>query len=442
LRHGALVANPVRAALVPMSNSTPTARSPWAWIPTLYFAQGLPNVLVTSVSVILYKNLGIPNDQIIFYTSWLNLPWVIKPLWSPVVEILKTRRIWIWMMQLLVGAGLASIALTIPTTSFFQLSLLIFFLIAFSSATHDIAADGFYMMALPENKQVFFVGIRSTFFRLAMIAGQGLIVIIAGAIIRQTDNVVLAWSWTFGVTAGLLIALAVYHLLVLPQTERHGKSPVAQPAFFRKFFETFASFFRKPGIGIFLAFLLLYRFAEVQLAKPAQLFLLESRGNGGLGLATGQVGFLYGTIGVIALLVGGILGGILASRNGLRAWIWPMALAINIPDAVFVYLSYSQPEYFAVIGSCVAVEQFGYGFGFAAYMLYMIYISRGEHQTAHYAICTGFMALGKMLPEMWSGDLLKWLGYQHFFIWVMIATVPSFLVLRWIPLDADFGRKK
>jgi MFS transporter, PAT family, beta-lactamase induction signal transducer AmpG len=425
-----------------MPDSKSSSRNPWAWIPTLYLAEGLPYVTVMTVAVIMYKGLGISNTDIALYTSWLYLPWVIKPLWSPVVDILKTRRLWIWTMQLVVGAGLAGVALAVPTTHFLQYTLAFFWLLAFSSATHDIAADGFYMMALTENEQTFFVGIRSTFYRIATITAQGLLVIFAGTIERHTGNTTFAWSAAFGVMAGLLICFGVYHRFVLPRpaNDRPGDTK-SFALFLREFLVTFAAFFRKPQIGVSLSFLLLYRFAEAQLSKLAPLFLLEARDKGGLGLVTEQIGFLYGTVGVIALLLGGVLGGLVASRQGLKFWLWPMALAINVPNLVYVYLAYVRPDSFAVIGSCVAVEQFGYGFGFTAYMLYMIYVARGEHPTAHYAICTGFMALGMMLPGMWSGWLQEAIGYKHFFAWVVLATIPSFIVVKLIPLDAEFGKK-
>jgi PAT family beta-lactamase induction signal transducer AmpG len=417
-------------------------RNPWYWIPTLYVAEGLPYALAMSVSVVLYKNLGVSNAAIAFYTSWLYLPWVIKPLWSPVVDLLKTRRQWIWAMQLLLGAGLAGVALTIPAPHFFQLTLAFFWLLAFSSATHDIAADGFYMLALTEHDQAFFSGIRSTFYRVAMIGGQGGLVILAGTIHARTGSFAPAWSMAFALGAGIFLCLGVYHRRLLPRPA-FDKPGIAGPAqnFVAEFFKTFGTFFQKPKIVALLLFLLLYRLGEAQLVKMVQPFLLDPREQGGLGLTDGQVGLAYGTAGIIALMLGGLLGGFVVARHGLKFWLWPMLLAIHLPDAVFVWLAYAQPENVLVIGAGVAVEQFGYGFGFTAFMLYMIYIARGEHRTAHYAICTGFMALGMMLPGMWSGWLQEHIGYQHFFGWVLLATIPSFIVARLVPLDSHFGKK-
>lgn len=425
-----------------MDTPNTSSRTPWAWIPTLYLAEGLPNALVMIVSVLMYKNLGLSNADIALYTSWLNLPWVIKPLWSPVVDIFRTRRAWIWVMQLVIGAGLAGVALTIPSSGFVQATLAFLFLVAFSSATHDIAADGFYMLGLAERQQSFFVGVRNTFYRLANISAQGGLVVLAGLVQRRTGNPIFAWQVAFGAAAGWMILFGAYHWLILPRPANDGSGRLDSAGrFVREFLATFVAFFRKPQILRTLAFLLFYRFAEAQLGKVAALFVLESRDQGGLGLATDQVGVIYGTVGVIALLSGGILGGMVASRQGLKFWLWPMALAINVPDAGYVFLAYVRPESLWVVGSCVAVEQFGYGFGFAAYMLYMLYVAQGEHRTAHYAICTGFMALGLMLPGMISGRLQEWLGYQHFFVWVMVATVPAFLVTALIPLDREFGKR-
>jgi len=418
-------------------------RRPWAWVPSLYFAEGIPYVVVMIVSVTLYKRMGVSNADIALYTSWLYLPWVIKPLWSPVVDLLKTRRAWIVAMQLLIGAGLAGVALTLPGPDFFRWSLAFLWLLAFASATHDIAADGFYMLGLDPRRQAWFVGVRSTFYRLAMIAGQGLLVMLAGTLETRTGDVPLAWSLTFYLVAGLFVGFAAWHQAVLPRPAGDRRRPdVTLAGLVAGFVETFVSFFRKPGIVAILAFLLLYRFAEAQLVKMASPFLLDAVADGGLGLGTTQVGFVYGTIGVAALTVGGLLGGFLVARHGLRFWLWWMVAAINLPNAAYLFLAWMQPEAFWVVNAAVAVEQFGYGFGFTAYMLYMIQVAEGEHETAHFAICTGFMALGMMLPGMFSGWLQELLGYRDFFTWVLLATLPSFVVAALIPLKPGFDRKE
>ena len=419
-----------------------TRRNPWFWIPSLYFAEGIPYVVVMTLSVIMYKRMGISNTDIALYTSWLYLPWVIKPLWSPVVDMFRTKRFWIIAMQLLVGAGLASVALTIPLPSFFQATLAVFWLMAFSSATHDIAADGFYMLGLEEHQQAAFVGVRSTFYRVAMITGQGLLVVVAGYF-ENRGGIRFAWSMTFWILAALFVLFFVYHHFVLPRPSTdHATLRAGERTPMQEFFYTFKLFFQKPGIVTIIAFLLLYRFAEAQLVKLASPFMLDARDVGGLGLTTSQVGVVYGTVGIIALTLGGLLGGYVVSRQGLRFWLWPMVLMIHLPDAVYVYLSQAQPTDFLLINAAVAFEQFGYGFGFTAYMLFMIMVAEGEHKTAHFAICTGFMALGMMLPGMFSGWIQEQIGYENFFLWVMLSTIPGFIVASLIRIEPGFGKKR
>ena len=621
-----------------MTDQANKNKSPWSWIPTLYFAEGMPYVVAMTVAVIMYKRLCISNTDIALYTSWLYLPWVIKPFWSPFVDIIKTKRWWIITMQLLIGAGLAGVAFLIPMPFFFQATLAVLWLIAFSSATHDIAADGFYMLALDSSEQSFFVGIRSTFYRLAMITGQGILIIIAGSLesftglepmqftvhssntvqstmvlqpveykvpasdkmtfkafpsnlelntnnisvdslnkikafaveenqkngfvtkeeedtskqststneswwtkdvssplgkfikntfgqkraatvggngktgnagliavrltkqpeqgktvvlnssfssgdksillaagervvftsqnwnkpaymVVQLDyklkdqvqskfkgisgNIRLAWSITFFILAGFFILIFIYHRFVLPRPDSdHPTATQTAGDVLREFGRTFASFFQKPGVGLAITFMLLYRLGEAMLVKMASPFLIDPREIGGMGLTTGQVGLVYGTVGVISLTLGGIVGGIAASRNGLKYWIWPMALCITFPHLAYLYLSWFTPESMLLVNIAVGIEQFGYGFGFTAYMLYMIYFADGEHKTAHYAICTGFMALGMMMPGMIAGWLQDLLGYNHFFIWVMICAIPTLLIIPFLKIDKNYGIKK
>lgn len=416
--------------------------SPWAWIPTLYFAQGLPYVAVMTISVIMYKRLGISNADLAFYTGWLSLPWVIKPLWSPFIDLIKTKRWWITTMQLLIGAGLAGIAFTVPTSYFFQLTLAVFWLLAFSSATHDIAADGFYMLGLSSHEQALFVGIRSTFYRIATIAGQGLLIMLAGRLETSTQNIPFAWSITFMVLSGVFLALWGYHKFVLPRPHSDASAhQVSTSTLMHEFWATFVSFFRKEQAGIAILFMLLYRLPEAQLAKMSIPFLIDPIEQGGLGLTTEQIGWVQGTVGIISLTLGGILGGIAVSHGGLKRWLWPMVWAISLPDIVYVYLSYVQPESLLLVNTCVFIEQFGYGFGFTAYMLYLIYFANGEHKTAHYAICTAFMALGMMIPGMVAGWLQETMGYQHFFIWIMACTMATFGVTALLKIDPNFGKK-
>jgi MFS transporter, PAT family, beta-lactamase induction signal transducer AmpG len=621
------------------SQEKPVWRNPWAWIPTLYFTQGIPYVIVMFVTVVMYNRLGVSNTEIALYTSWLYLPWVIKPLWSPVVDLLRTKRWWIITMQLVIGAAMAGVAFTTPLPGFLQLTLAFFWLMAFSSATHDIAADGLYMLGLSKHDQAWFVGVRSTFYRIAMISGQGLLVILAGyiesvtglddveirvrsnpdisvaeishpadisvdtedgairivahpgeleistdrrlrsevdsiiafaqewnlsqgfnpaleldlageeaeaetgpgwfrrmilspveefitsrfgpeeivpdteytgnigvvyfylsgppdpgeeivmnfgrvrgdnsislvegsyfrftdenwhvpgmAVIRLDDqldfassayfqvrsgNIPLAWSITFFFLAGMFVVFFLYHRFMLPYPATDRPAPRdPDKGIFSDFIRTFVLFFRKDRIVAILAFLLLYRFAEAQIVRLASPFLLDPQEIGGLALTTGQLGLAYGTVGLLALTIGGILGGIMAARHGLKFWLWPMVFAMNIPNLVYVYLSQMLPDSLLVISSAIALEQFGYGFGFTAYMLFMIYVSEGEHKTSHFAITTGFMALGMMVPGMFSGWIQEMIGYPNFFIWVMIATIPAFIAAYFIPLDKDFGKKE
>ncbi|KQV89968.1 MFS transporter [Massilia sp. Root351] len=415
-------------------------RSPWWWIPSLYFGQGIPYVVVMTLSVAMYKNTGISNTDIALYTGWLYLPWVIKPLWSPVVELLGTKRMWIVALQLVIGAALAMVAFTMHLPDFFRASLAVLWLMAFSSATHDIAADGFYMLGLRQQQQAAFVGVRSTFYRLAMIAGQGGLLYLAGQLTDQLGDPHVAWSIVLFILAALFGVLFVYHFFMLPKPAADVRA-AAGGDLFREFFATFASFFRKEGILVTLGFLLLFRLGEAQLLKLAVPFLLDPAAKGGLGLSNQEVGLVYGTIGIIALTLGGLAGGVVISRFGLKRCLWPMAFAVHVPDLVFVYLSSALPENIYLISALMAAEQFGYGFGFTSYMLYMIMVADGPHKTAHYAICTGFMALGMMLPQMASGWIQQMLGYQHFFLWVCLATIPGFIMTALVKVDPAFGRE-
>ena len=411
----------------------------WSWVPSLYYAEGLPYAFVMIVSVVMYKKLNISNTEIALYTSWLYLPWVIKPLWSPFVEVFKTKRFWIIFMQLLIGAGLAGIALTIPSSNMFKYTLAFFWLIAFSSSTHDIAADGFYMLGLSSHDQAWFIGIRNTFYRFAILTGQGLLVILAGQL-ENIYNDVFAWSIIFAGLSFLFILFAFYHKWALPKpTEDNELSKLTIKKIIPNIVNIFISYFKKPQIIIAVCFILIYRFGEAQLVKIAPLFMLDSIEMGGLGLTTSEYGFIYGTLGMIMLTLGGIFGGLLAAKHGLKYWIIWMALAMKLPDIVYVYMAYVQPDNYYLIGSFVAIEQFGYGFGFTAYLLYMMMLSEGEHKTAHYAICTGFMALGMMIPGMFSGLLQETIGYRYFFNWVLVATIPGLILIKYIKIDSKFG---
>jgi PAT family beta-lactamase induction signal transducer AmpG len=419
---------------------TTQTKNPWLWVPSLYFGQAIPYIVANSLSVIMYKDMGLSNTDIAFYTSLLYLPWVIKPLWSPVVDLFGTKRGWTVALQLVLAAALGAVGATLHLPSFFMASLGVMWIMAFASATHDISADGFYMLGLRQQQQAAFVGVRSTFYRLATLAAQGPLVILAGYLAGSLGDVRQAWAIVLFVLAGLFFGFCAWHQAVLPRPDADHKAAEGSDLL-GGFAATFASFFRKRDIWLILGFILTFRLGEAQLLKLVAPFLKDPVGAGGLGLTTAQYGTAYGTIGIIALTVGGLFGGYLISRLGLKRCLWLMVFAVHLPDLVFVYLSSAQPQNFAVISGFLAIEQFGYGFGFTAMMMYMIMVSEGPYKTAHYAICTGLMALGMMVPGMWSGKLQEMIGYQHFFIWTCFSTIPAFAMAALVKVDPEFGKK-
>ena len=433
--------------------------SPWAWVPTLYFAQGIPYFIVNNISVLMFAKMGVPNGEMALFTSLLYLPWTIKPFWSPFIDIIKTKRWWIISMQLLLSIAFILLTLSIPkpdeatiaagTTpiSMFTITLVLFIITAFASATHDIAADGFYMLALRQSDQAAFVGIRSTFYRLASIFGQGVLVAIAGAIELRYKDIPLSWTITMLVTAVMFSLVTFYHLFAIPKptSDKSVLTPgtASAKAIFQEFGRTFATYFTKPGVWLAIAFMLLYRLPEAFLIKMCMPFLVASKEAGGLELSTAEVGIVYGTIGVIFLTVGGILGGLFASRIGLKKSIWWMAGCMTLPCLTFVYLAIGQPDNLFAISTAIAIEQFGYGFGFTAYMLYMMYFSEGEFKTSHYAICTAFMALSMMIPGMFAGYLQEAVGYVNFF-WIVILCCAATIVVTVFAdrkIDPTYGKK-
>lgn len=425
-----------------MKNDMTSSRRPWWWVPTLYFAEGLPYMAVMTISTVMYKCLGIGNTELAFYTAWLYLPWVIKPFWSPFVDIIRTKRWWVLTMQWTIAVAMAAVAFALPASGFFQATLALFWLMAFASSTHDIAADGFYMLALTQHQQSLFVGIRSLFYRISMIIGQGVLVVVAANVSEAWAQPKVGWIVVFGILAAFFALVASYHSLSLPRPGADAmRSPRSASDTLREFVETFVSFFRKPEAGIAILFMLLYRLPEAQLVKMITPFMLDPVENGGLGLSADQVGIVYGTVGVIGLMLGGIVGGLVAARNGLRHWLHPMAWSMSLTCLTFVYLAYIQPSAIWEVYVCVFVEQFGYGFGFTAYMLYLIYFSNGRFKTAHYSICTGFMALGMMLPGMAAGWIADTFSYRTFFVWTMVCCIATIGVCYLIHVDREFGKK-
>lgn len=387
----------------------------------------------------MYKRLGLSNEAIVFYTSWLYLPWVIKPFWSPIVDLFRTKRWWILAMQFVIGASLAGIAFTLPGDDFVRWSLAFFWLMAFGSATHDIAADGYYMLELNEHEQALYVGIRSTFYRIATIAGQFLLITFAGIVEAYTRVPVRAWTITFALAAGLFLLLFAFHAFLLPRPDTDRPATGGQTLIVN-FFATFRHFFLKRHIWVAIAFMLLYRLPEALLSKICPLFLLDTPDQGGLGLSTPELGLVQG-LGIVGLTLGGVLGGIAISRGGFNRWLWPMALSISLPNAVYIFLAYFQTDNLLLTILLINIEQFGYGFGFTAYMLYLIYFSQGENKTAHYAFCTGFMALSMMLPGLVAGWLQETVGYLNFFIIVMGLVPVTFLVSLPLNVTPGFGSK-
>lgn len=435
--------------------------SPMFWVPTLYFAQGIPYFIVNNISVLMLAKMGVPNGQMALFTSLLYLPWMIKPFWSPFIDIVKTKRWWILTMQMIMAAAFILLTLTVPAPdaatiasgqtpiSLFYITLLLFVVTAFASATHDIAADGFYMLALSQSLQAAWVGWRSTFYRLASIFGQGVLVWIAGTIEKESGNIPMSWRITLLVTAVLFSAITIYHTFFVPRPASDasvlGSSSemVSASTIFSEFGRTFKTYFTKPGVVLAIVFMLLYRLPEAFLIKMCTPFLVADQAVGGLGLSTQDVGWIYGGVGVFFLTAGGILGGTFASKVGLKKSLWVMAGFMTLPCATFVYLSMFQPTNILAICTSLAIEQFGYGFGFTAYMLYMMYFSEGEFKTSHYAICTAFMAASMLLPGMVAGYIQEAIGYANFFIMVMICCIATLIVTYFVDrkIDPNYGKK-
>lgn len=441
--------------------------NPWFWVPTLYFAEGVPYFLVNNISVMMFAKMGVPNDQLAFFTTLLYFPWFLKGIWSPIVDVVKTKRWWIVSMQILLTALCVLLTISLPhpdsaliaaketSVSVFWLTLVLFIIAAFASATHDIAADGFYMLAHNTSSQARFIGIRSTFYRIASVFGQGVLVFIAGRVEKSTGDIPFSWQVTLGVTAVVLFIITLYHIFALPKSDNDKPRVSAEEggnSQMKELGQSFATFFTKDGVLLAILFMLLYRLPEGFLIKLCQPFLVDTTEEivrdgkiigGGLGLDTDMVGLLYGTIGVIFLLLGGIIGGLYISKRGLKHSLWLMAACMTLPCFTFVYLSAALPSNPWIIGTAISIEQFGYGFGFTAYMLYMMFFSEGEFKTSHYAICTAFMALSMMLPGFVAGSIEMALGYKGFF-WLVMACCIATVIITYFArkrVPEDYGKK-
>ncbi len=410
---------------------------PWLWIPTLYFAESIPNAVVSDTSNFFYTDFGLTPEKLGLITGSMYLPWVFKPLWSPLVDSVKTKRWWIVFTQILLGLTFGCLAFSVQSENWLNLTAACFWALAFISATHDIAADGFYLLGLSELAQAGFTGIRSTAYRLAMIFAKGLLVYFAGHFTVTLGSKVSGWSAVMAIPALFYALSALYHGIILPrpQADRPVESEFGVLGGFK---ESFSTFFQKPNILSAIPIMLLFRFAEAQLLTMAPLFLKGPLDQGGLALTNEQVGFAYGVIGVGGLMLGGISAGALVAKFGLRKLFWILIVIMHLPNVAFLGLALTQNTNIQVVSATLFLEQFGYGFGFTAYMLYLMYFARGQHKTSHYAICTGFMALSMMIPKMISGYIKAKLSFAGFFIYIMLATIPSFIVSIMAYRDKEF----
>ncbi len=411
------------------------------WVLTSNFSEGVPYAIVNIMMVAMFADLGLDAGTVTLLTSLLSLPWAVKALWSPVVDTVGTKRNWMLWMQAVMAVVLGLAALSLGLESWLVPLVVCAALTAFASATYDISCDGYYMLALDEHDQSFLVGFRSFAYRLGMLLVTGGLTALAGWWMQSEGDVTdpatafSAWSHTLFAAAALFAVLCLLHSFLLPVVEsRTSLSETSSPTVGNAMADTVRTFFSKPGLGFMFLFLFTYRLGEAFLSKTSILFLKAPVAQGGIGLDNAQYGLLYGTIGILSLVVGGILGGIAVSSGGksrmesLRRWIIPMAIALNVPDLLYIWMSYAQPSSLWTVGTCVAIEQFGYGFGFTAYTIYLLECAQGPWKTAHYAFLTALMAVGMMIPSAISGYCMNALSYPHFFLLTVLLTVPGFIV--------------
>lgn len=402
------------------------------WVPTLYFAEGLPFVAIAATSVLMYKDLGISDAKIAFWTSLILLPWTLKPLWGPLLEMFKTKKHFVIATQFITGITFAFIAFSLPLPGFFKYSIALLAIIAFSGSTHDIAADGVYINSLNFKQQAEYSGWQGAFYNIAKVLSGGALVYLSG-LLKDSIGIVNAWMVVMGVFGAIMTILGIYHLRMLPSGGT-AKNVSSLNDGFKTLWDVIVTFFQKKLIYWGIAFIILYRFAEGQAIKIVPLFFKAAREVGGLGLTNKEIGIIYGIFGAIAFVAGSLLAGYFVANRGLKKSLFILCCFFNIPFAVYTFLAITTPTNLFIIGSAVVCEYFGYGFGFVGLTLFMMQqIAPGKYKMAHYAFATGLMNLGMMIPAMLSGLISDWLGYRHFFIWVLIATIPSFLMTWFVP---------
>lgn len=420
--------------------------SPIAWVSSLYFAMGLPYIAISLVSVIMFKDLGIADDRITFWTSLLVLPWSLKPLFSVVMEVVGTKKMYVVLTELLVAALFGLIAFTLPIPQFFSVCIALLAVLAFSGSMQDIAGDGLYMAELSPEEQSKYVGWQGAFYNLAKILANGLLVYLAG-VLGSHLGALKGWMVIMGIFAMLMALIGVYHWFIMPSDARKKHRDAAGErslkAGMHELWLVVQSFFQKKHIIYYLIFILCYRFAEGLAIKVAPLFLKASVATGGIGLSNEQYGLIYGSVGSLAFVLGSVLSGYYISHFGLKRVLFSLALIFNVPLAVYLLLALFQPSSMWWIGTAIVFEYFTYGFGFVGLMLFMMQqIAPGKYQMAHYAFATSLMNLGVMIPGMMSGKLSMMLGYKHFFILVMILTIPALLLTYFVPFTHEYNNKE
>lgn len=409
-------------------------KSPLAWVPTMYLAQGLPFFSVALIASMMFKSMGVPNEDIAHWTAYIGAAWIFKPLWSPFLELASSKKLVVVTFQLASGVFFALVALALHLPFWLAASVAMLACVGISAATHDIACDGVYITSLTQKQQAQYAGWTGTFFNAGRFIALGGLVILAGNL-EKTQGIVPAWTTIFVILAITMVALAAYHSWVLPLAKNPVTEDTTVAGIAGTLWKVIVDYFKKPGIWLSILFIILFRAGEAQVQTIGPLFLRDALDKGGLGLSTSQVGTVYGTGGTIAFIVGSIAGGYFTSWLSLRRAMIFLILAVNLPNLVFYFLSTWLPTDLTVVGAALSLEMFGYGFGFVGVILYMMQVvAPGKYQTAHYALSTGVMQLGFVLFKYFSGAIQAVLGYQHFFIWVLLCAIPVTVLALFIPL--------